>query len=151
MGAGAAGHMYKLVVNESKTNRFHANGSQYMDQDNQCLGADAGGEAATKAVRTRVAAAKAVDAGLGVPPSCAVCSEQHPCLYDVILDPRETNNLGAAMPQLAAKLRAKLATFTSYVPPLSAENLACYNCTGLDPHSGNKRWGAFWGPCCVRR
>ena len=32
-----AGHMYKLVVNESQANRFTANGTQYMDDKNPCL------------------------------------------------------------------------------------------------------------------
>ena len=32
-----AGHMYKIVLDEFKSNRFHRNGSQYMDDRNPCL------------------------------------------------------------------------------------------------------------------
>ena len=55
--------------------------------------------------------------------------------------------------QLMAKVaehKAQLATYKAYVPSLSLENLACYNCTGMDAHSGNSRWEPFWGPCCMR-
>ena len=132
-----SGHMYKLVVNESQANRFHRNGSQFMDTDNACL---TSGDAVstTDALHT------------SVPPSCTVCSEQQPCVYDVAADPMETTNLASRMPNLTAKLRARLAIYKSYVPSLSPENLACYNCTGLNERSGNNRWEPFWGPCCMR-
>ena len=145
----ASGHMYKIVVNESQANRFHRNGSQYMDMENACL-TDGDAASTTAALRARVAEVAIGDAGLSVPPSCAVCSEQQPCVYDVAADPLETTNLASRMPNLTAKLRAQLATYKAYVPSLSLENLACYNCTGLDAQSGNSRWEPFWGPCCMR-
>ena len=38
--------------------------------------------------------------------SCVVCSDEHPCLFDVIADPQETKNLAGANPGLAASTRA---------------------------------------------
>ena len=94
--------MWKLITSEFKANRFHANGSQYMDQQNPCVTrrvAEEDADAETSA-EAEVSLPSGVDskveqeggfqeprlnpAGLGVPPSCTVCSPTTPCLFDVI-------------------------------------------------------------------
>eukprot|EP01079_Euglenida_sp_SAG-EU17-18_P012162 gene12162-2218_t len=72
------GHMWKLIVTEHKANRFHSNGSQ--------------DSAIAQLNRTPpLPDSPAVE----VPPSCAVCSQAKPCLYDVISDPFETSNVAS--------------------------------------------------------
>ena len=91
-----------------------------------------------------------------VPPSCAVCTNSTPCVFDVLADPRETDNVAGANPELVRRLADKLATFnnpyllTGPGGTLTAANLACYNCTGSDA-KGIGKFGDFWGPCCTAK
>ena len=94
--------------------------------------------------------------GMTVPPSCAVCTNSTPCVFDVLADPRETDNVAGANPELVRRLADKLATFnnpyllTGPGGTLTAANLACYNCTGSDA-KGIGKFGDFWGPCCTAK
>lgn len=142
--------MYKLVVNESQTNRFHPNGSQYMDDRNPCLPKSVSDAVETEAyVRKRARESAIMDPGLSVPPSCAVCSEASPCLYEVLSDPLETVNIAKQKPDIVAKLRAQLSTYQPYVPAtLTPAQLACYNCVNV---SWVASYGDYVGPCCLKK
>ena len=83
--------------------------------------------------------------------SCVVCTNEHPCLFDVLADEGETTNL-AKRPEFASivqTMQAKLATYaTPYVPmALTPNNLACYNCS-FDPDA---LWKNFTGPGCIAK
>ena len=114
--AGGGSSMWKLITNETQGWRFHPNGSEFVDTHNPCLGPELG--------------FNCIDAyGTFGRQACYACSPAHPCLYDVLRDPAETNNLAPTMPALVAKMQRKLGTFAAYVPTLSAAELACYNCS----------------------
>eukprot|EP00040_Diaphanoeca_grandis_P035337 m.221881 g.221881 ORF g.221881 m.221881 type:complete len:651 (+) comp33356_c7_seq1:26-1978(+) len=130
------GHMWKLIVDEKQANRFYSNGSQYMDPSHPCLN-NTDGSPVSGYVQT-------FD-GVDVPPSCTVCSNSTPCLFDVRKDPTELNNLVHTMPELVQEMQTKLATFTYYVPALSPANVACYTCPKNPPQT---LWQGFSGPCC---
>eukprot|EP01051_Picozoa_sp_SAG22_P005825 SAG22_NODE_359_length_11758_cov_4.094254_16_plen_125_part_00 len=55
--------------------------------------------------------------------SCVVCSDDQPCLFDVLADPGETKNLAKAMPALAASMKTTLDSYLPYVPALTPANL----------------------------
>ena len=138
----AGNHMWKLIQgNETQAKRFHANGSTYLDPYNPCL----------LPIYTTFDCVNSVgQAGGGGQDRCVVCTNDQPCLFDVMNDPQEKVNV-AKDPQLAqvlATMKAKLATYaTPYVPrALTAANLGCYTCS--DP---NVRWKNFTGPGCVRK
>jgi len=134
-----AGHMYKLITSENQANRFHENGSQYMDPFNGCLDVpDTAGPAITA---DRV----------GVPPSCTVCTPEKPCLFDVLADPTERANLATTLPTVAATMAAKLATYVPYVPSLTPANLACYICEPSSTAAPKLWWQNFSGPCCIAK
>eukprot|EP00750_Incisomonas_marina_P005413 INCI13938.2.p2 GENE.INCI13938.2~~INCI13938.2.p2 ORF type:complete len:227 (-),score=33.37 INCI13938.2:183-863(-) len=135
------GRMYKLIVDEFKSNRFYQNGTQYMDTENPCISSSSG----LSAWGANAAVASLDDPGLRVPPSCTVCSTSSPCLFEVIADPLEKNNLAAHLPNVTAMLLQKLSSYVPYVPAdLTPEQLACYNCTA----AVTSQWGRFVGPCC---
>ena len=139
-----AGKMWKLITAEKRSNRFHQNGSQYMDTMLPCLNQSAPGYHSAAKLTATGRPGRPADAW-SVPNSCLVCSPEHPCLFDVRADPSETVNLAPEMSALAAQMAAKLASFVPYVPVLSAANLACYTCPGERPHLW---WQNFSGPCC---
>ena len=146
------GHVYKLVVDEFQANRFNPNGTQYMDDANKCLPASSESEqrgAATTTASSSSSAAAVVlaDPGLQVPKSCTVCTNTTPCLFDVVADPEERNNMAVQLPSVLAKMQSKLTSYVPYVPAqLTPEQLACYNCST----AASKQWGSFVSPCCVR-
>ena len=109
------GHLWKLITDEYQSNRFHPNGSQYMDSFNPCLN-----ESETKPSGHELL----FDAVL-VPPSCTVCSEAQPCLFEVRSDPSEQKNFAKAMPEMVQHLANKLA---SYVHDVS--HLGDWPCAG---------------------
>ena len=123
--------MFKFYNQERLANRFHQNGSQFMDQANACLN-----------VSTPVG-------GVGVPPSCLVCSPDAPCLFDVLADPTELHNLASSLPDVVKTMAAKMATYRPYVPSLSPEELACYTCGDNNTDPPKRWWQGFSGPCCV--
>jgi hypothetical protein len=131
------GHMYKLIIDEKKANRFYENGTQYMDTSNPCIPGAIGYTPQFD--------------GLGVPDSCTVCSATDPCLFDVLLDPSEVKNLAKSLPDVATKMAAKLATFTPYIPTLSPDNLGCYTCGQGSDAPPHLFWQGFSGPCCVHK
>lgn len=53
--------------------------------------------------------------------------------------------MARANPSIVAKMQAKLATYTYYVPTLSVDNVACYTCPGSAPKTF---WSGFSGPSC---
>merc|ERR1712146_523280 len=125
-----------------------------MDQDNPCVPPSA--DVIRDAFATPVGCTESgVQHGkLTVPPSCAVCTNSTPCLFDVLADPGETNNVATVNPELVQLLAEKLATYnkpyllTGAGASLTAANLACYNCTGSNAQ-GIGKYGDFWGPCCT--
>ena len=78
--------------------------------------------------------------------SCVVCSDDQPCLFDVLADPGETKNLAKEMAARTASMKATLDTFVPYVPKLTAQNLLCYNCS-VKP---SVLWDGYPGPSCTR-
>lgn len=109
------GHMYKIIIDEYKANRFLINGTQYMDRQNECINTTTGNEGYIRSFD-----------GLTVPKSCTVCSTAKPCLFDVRADPEETQNIANQNLALVKTMADKLATYNYYVPTLSPENLGCY-------------------------
>ena len=140
-GAGVSdvngGHMWKLIVNETQGWRFHPNGTEYPDPYNPCLSPDLG------------RAYNCIDAyGSFGRLACYACSPQHPCLYDVLQDPSETNNVAVSNPEVVAQMANMLAQFQRpYAPPLPATALACFNCS-FQPEV---LWRGFIGPPCIRK
>jgi arylsulfatase A-like enzyme len=97
---------------------------------------------------------------------CAVCSEAKPCLFDLLRDEGERDNLAETQSAVVTKLAKQLATYVSYAAPgMSAAELDGYDClstkvtdacpcltTNLTPCSSTcltqAWWGNFSGPCC---
>lgn len=138
------GHMYKLINgNETRADRFHANGSVYEDPFNLCL---PGHGNVTYGMQFDCINALGQGGG-GGRVSCVVCSDDRPCLFDVIADPGETKNLAAEMPTLAKTMKATLDSYLPYVPALTPENLACYNCS----FDAKVMWQGYPGPPCIAK
>lgn len=117
-------HLWKYIDQEKRSNRwvYGVNMTEYLDPSNPCL---PGYNAST----------------------CLACSPSSPCLFDVrdSADPSEKSNVAAANPSVVTTMRAKLATYQPYVPVLSPETLACFDCTTTS------QFGNYAGPCCIRR
>ena len=79
--------------------------------------------------------------------SCVVCSDDQPCLFDVLADPGETKNLAKQMPALATSMKKTLDSYLPYVPALSPQNLACYNCS----FDRTAMWQGYPGPGCIKK
>ena len=76
-------HMWKLINgNETRADRFHANGSVYEDPFNQCLPGDVNG---SYGIQFDCINSLGQNGG-GGRMSCVVCSDERPCLYDVLSD-----------------------------------------------------------------
>jgi hypothetical protein len=143
------GHMWKLINgNETRADRFHANGSVYDDPFNLCLPGD--GVNGSYGVQFDCHNSLGANGG-GGRMSCVVCSDEQPCLFDVIADPLETKNIAKAMPSLAASMKSTLDTYLPYVPTLTPGNLDCYNCSdGGDKHwNATIMWRGYPGPGCI--
>ena len=137
------GHMWKLINgNETRADRFLANGTVYEDPHNACLPGDVNG---SYGIQFDCQNSLGQHGG-GGRMSCVVCSDEQPCLFDVLADPGETKNLAKAMPALAASMAATLATFVPYVPELTPGNLECYNCSV----PASVLSGGYPGPGCTR-
>ena len=149
--------LWKLVTLAQQTNRFYANGSQYVDPHLPCINSthadphprtDAEFFVPPEERQQQRAALNAARLGAGVPSAgCTVCSPSAPCLFELVADPLETTNLANDPSQRTrvAAMAAQLATYEVYTPALTDENLACYNCS-FDPAV---RWANYSGPCCV--
>jgi hypothetical protein len=111
--------------NETRADRFYPNGSVYEDPFHECLPGDVNG---SYGIHFDCINSLGIGGG-GGRMSCVVCSDDQPCLFDVIADPGETKNLAKAMPTLAASMKETLDTYLPYVPQLSPGNLDCYNCS----------------------
>ena len=80
------GHMWKLINgNETRADRFHPNGSVYEDPFNLCLPGDVNG---SYGIQFDCHNSLGENGG-GGRMSCVVCSDDQPCLYDVLADPGE--------------------------------------------------------------
>jgi len=78
---------------------------------------------------------------------CPVCNATLPCLYDIIADPLERNNVAAANPGVVARLAAALAGYTPYVTGHLPQSVLDANYTALD----KSHFGNFAGPCFYRK
>ena len=76
-----------------------------------------------------------------------VCSDDQPCLFDVLADEGETQNLAKKIPALATSMKATLDSYLPYVPALSPANLACYNCS----FDRVVKWQGYPGPGCIAK
>jgi hexosaminidase len=133
----------------NRNNRFYKNGTNYEDPFNECI-PDGKGGTVGPIVHTGLPREEAK------PTSCAVCTAESPCLFEVIGDPMETTNLAkgsqvnASIQQLIKRMEAKLATYSVYMPgDMSAPQLACYRC--LNSSEWNAHWQGWAGPCCLRK
>ena len=71
------------------------------------------------------------------------CSPQHPCLFDVVSDPEERNNLVAALPAVVARLDAILRNLrAAVVPPYRPVP----NTNGSMCRAFKERWDGYFGP-----
>jgi hypothetical protein len=76
---------------------------------------------------------------------CPVCNSTMPCLYDILADPSETNNIAADHPDIVARL----------APVLQLSNDEQYVTGHLDPKLlaakykpiEKSRWEGYLGPC----
>jgi hypothetical protein len=70
---------------------------------------------------------------------CMVCTQEYPCLFDLLSDQEERHNLASSNPDLVAKILAKQATFTAYFgKTMDPEKLANYDCPAdVRPWYGN--------------
>jgi len=92
-------------------------------------------------------------------PASLVCTSEQPCLFDVLADPGETQNLGSERPDIVEKLQAQLASYKVYTSTrMSALELEPYACMDKpDADSTTWPWGPpsyrsmFAGPCCLRK
>ena len=136
------GHMWKLINgNETRADRFHANGSVYEDPFHECLPGHVNGSYGLQFDCINSLG----QGGGGGRMSCVVCSDEQPCLFDVLADPGETKNVAKSMPTVAASMKKTLDTFLPYVPALTPGNLACYNCS----FDANAMWQGYPGPMCI--
>ena len=78
---------------------------------------------------------------------CPVCNETHPCLFDILQDPRETTNLAAQHPKVVMRLAPLLKQYEKYYVPghLTSEQLANYD--KIDA----KHWRGYEGPCYQKK
>jgi hypothetical protein len=142
------GHMWKLINgNETRADRFHANGSVYEDPFHECLPGDVNG---SYGIQFDCHNSLGQNGG-GGRMSCVVCSDDQPCLFDVIADPLETKNIAKAMPSLAASMRVTLDTYLPYVPSLTPGNLDCYNCSSKTSWNASAMWQRYPGPGCIAK
>ena len=139
---GSARKMWKLILLERRANRFHLNGSQYLDTSLPCVNTTDGPPEPV-----------GNDSSTNVPwgNGCIVCNPENPCLFEVISDPSETTNLAAANPNIVKTMADKLETFKPYVPTLTPNNLACYDCGDGPRAPPILFWQNFSGPCCVKK
>lgn len=79
------------------------------------------------------------------PRGCLVCSPSDPCLFDLIADPEERQDVSKENPNIVAQMVAKLATYTAYIgQKMTPDEYKPYECvTDIRPW-----WGNFSGPCC---
>jgi hypothetical protein len=132
--------MWKLYTGADRANRFLRNGTNIHDDHNSCLP-----NGTIRAVVTALPREEKVPSG------CPVCAPSAPCLFEVLTDPSETQNLAKdpAHKALVSEMAAKLADYADaiYLPVLTDDNLACYNCT----FDYGRQWAGFSGPCCLTK
>ena len=95
--------------------------------------------------------------------ACAVCSEDHPCLFDILKDEGERLNIAAKNPDIVKRLSAQMKTYLPYVEKhgkphagMSVTELNKYECLTTEaafsapfPNATFRGWwGEFFGPCC---
>lgn len=68
------------------------------------------------------------------------------CYLDVCAT-GETKNLAKQMPALAASMKKTLDSYLPYVPALTPQNLACYNCS----FNRATMWQGYPGPGCIKK
>ena len=79
--------------------------------------------------------------------SCSVCTEDHPCLFDLLADPAERIDISLQNPDVVSTMAAALKEFNSWTingtmnPDVLKEHYDCV--TDTIPW-----WGNFSGPCC---
>ena len=88
--------------------------------------------------------------------SCAICSEEKPCLFDLAADRSERVHLAAKEPAIVAQQHKQLATYKVYTSiSMTARELAKYDCVsgkyGVPVGEGvfpTPWFGNFSAPCC---
>jgi hypothetical protein len=134
----------------NRNNRFYRNGTNYEDPSNDCIPDGLQGGTVAPIVHTGLPLEEAKST------SCAICTANSPCLFEVIGDPTETTNLAkgnranASIQQLIHRMASKLATYSVYLPgDMSTPQLACYRC--LNGSEWDAHWQGWVGPCCLRK
>ena len=81
---------------------------------------------------------------------CEVCSDAEPCLFHIVADPQERDDVAKQNPDIVAKLQA--AMFGRNFPPYTGEQLLPSELPKYDcqtPQAAVKRWGGIKAPCCT--
>jgi len=80
---------------------------------------------------------------------CPVCNSTKPCLYDILQDPSERNNVAAEFPDVVKRLQPSVLKFqVPYVTgTLSKVELKRYK----KIHDPSKHWNGYLGPCYLRK
>lgn len=134
------GHLWKLVTLAGQSNYYFKNQTNYVPANASLRCLDGRQDDPSEPGRTDPI----------VNGACPVCNATMPCLFDLLADPNEEQNLANKHPDIVARLSASVKQFQDYYPGigrLSESEIARYEKID-DP---NKHWGGFDGPCYLNK
>lgn len=89
-------------------------------------------------------------------PAALTCTPAKPCLFDLLQNPGESENLADELPEVVAKLQNQLASYEVYTHSMSQAELEPYHCHERPTaEPSDWPWGppsykdVYAGPCCL--